>query len=76
MTAYTRTESEWQQETLQSEERKTQEASSYTKNDRQLSSTESGRNSLPRGRAHQLVIQYHMVILEIQTLVALFRLSR
>ena len=36
----------------------------YTKNYRPLRDAESGRNSLPQGRAHQLVIQYQMVSLE------------
>lgn len=36
----------------------------YTKNYRQLRNTESGRNSLPQGKAHQLVMYYQMSALK------------
>jgi hypothetical protein len=36
----------------------------YTNNYRQLRSAESGRESLPKGGAHQLVVQYQMVSLK------------
>ena len=37
------------------------QASPYTENYGQLRHAESGRNSLPQGRARQLVIPYQMV---------------
>jgi hypothetical protein len=38
-----------------------------SKNYRQLRNAESRRNSLPQGRAHELVVQYQMVSLRFQT---------
>lgn len=36
------------------------ETSALPKNHKQLRNAETGRNSLPQGKAHQLVIQYQM----------------
>lgn len=38
-----------------------------TQNYKQLRNSESGRNHLPQGRAHQLIIQYQMVSPETHT---------